>query len=106
VQLALFYDWLFFYERVDNIMNIEPAILLMVHSILKYIDISRALVEFLLILLDKYDVQHKSLIVKGVSLAFQFLVSKGVVLSLDVLTYCPALSPDLKKHLSRLLSGV
>ncbi|KAL2344058.1 hypothetical protein Fmac_005343 [Flemingia macrophylla] len=37
VKLALFYDWLLFDERVDNIMNIEPAVLLMVHSILQYI---------------------------------------------------------------------
>ncbi|KAF2290006.1 hypothetical protein GH714_040101 [Hevea brasiliensis] len=29
VKLALFYDWLFFDERIDNIMNIEPGMLLM-----------------------------------------------------------------------------
>ncbi|XP_020582025.1 integrator complex subunit 3 [Phalaenopsis equestris] len=29
LKLALFYDWLFFDEKVDNIMNIEPAMLLM-----------------------------------------------------------------------------
>ncbi|XP_072950117.1 uncharacterized protein [Typha angustifolia] len=32
-KLALLYDWLFFDEKVDNIMNIEPAMLLMVNSI-------------------------------------------------------------------------
>ncbi|KAK7343934.1 hypothetical protein VNO77_13069 [Canavalia gladiata] len=102
VKLALFYDWLFFDERVDSIMNIEPAILLMVHSIPKYVDITHALLEFLLILLDNYDVEHKGLVAKGVSSAFRFLVSKGVIPSLDVLTSCPAISPVLKEGLRRL----
>ncbi|XP_061363780.1 uncharacterized protein LOC133307307 [Gastrolobium bilobum] len=105
-KLALFYDWLFFDEGVDNIMNIEPAILLMVHSIPKYSDMTRTLLEFLLHLVDHYDVEHKGIIVKGVSSAFQLLARKGVVQSLDVLTSCPALSPALKEGLSRLLSDV
>ncbi|KAG2296581.1 hypothetical protein Bca52824_043250 [Brassica carinata] len=33
VKLALFYDWLFFDERMDSIMNVEPAVLLMLWSI-------------------------------------------------------------------------
>lgn len=106
VKLALFYDWLFFDERVDNIMNIEPAILLMVHSVPKYAHMTDALLEFLLLLVDNYDVEHKGIIVKGVSSAFQLLVSRGVIQSLDVLTSCPALSPSLKEGLGRLLSGV
>ena len=31
-KLALFYDWLFFDTEKDNIMNIEPAILVMYQS--------------------------------------------------------------------------
>lgn len=31
-KLALFYDWLFYDPEKDNIMNIEPAILVMYHS--------------------------------------------------------------------------
>ncbi|XP_027192827.1 uncharacterized protein [Cicer arietinum] len=104
VKLALFYDWLFFDERVDNIMNIEPAILLMVHSVPKYVDMTNTLLEFLLLLVDNYDMERKDIIVKGVSSAFRLLVSKGVIHSLDVLTSCPALSPPLKERLSRLLS--
>ncbi|KAJ1404733.1 Integrator complex subunit 3 [Sesbania bispinosa] len=106
VKLALFYDWLFFDEKMDNIMNIEPAILLMVHSIPQYVDITNTLLEFLLRLLDNYDVEHKGVIVKGVSSAFMLLTSKGVIQSPDVLTSCPALSPSLKEGLSRLLSDV
>lgn len=106
VKLALFYDWLFFDGRVDNIMNIEPAMLLMVHCIPKYIDITNTLLGFLLHLLDTYDVQHKDVIVKGVGSAFHSLASKGVIQSLDVLTSCPALSPLLRECLGRLLSDL
>ncbi|RYQ87149.1 hypothetical protein Ahy_B09g094623 [Arachis hypogaea] len=107
VKFALFYDWLFFDESVDSVMNIEPAILLMVHSIQKYIDITHNLLEFLLYLVDNYDVQveNKILIAKGVSSALQLLAKKGVIQSYDVLTYCPALSPTLKEGLGRLISG-
>lgn len=105
VKLALFYDWLYFDKKVDNVMNIEPAILLMVNSIPQYIDMTHTLLEFLLHLVDNYDVEHKGLIVEGVSSAFQLLASVGVVQSLDVFTYCPALSPALKERLSRLLAS-
>lgn len=106
VTLALFYDWLFFNESVDNIMNIEPAMLLMVHSIPKYIKITHILLEFLLLLVDNYDVEHKDMIVKGVSSALRVLVCKGVIHSYDVLTSSTALSPVLKEGLGRLLSAV
>ncbi|CAJ1976637.1 unnamed protein product [Sphenostylis stenocarpa] len=105
VKLALFYDWLFFDERVDNIMNIEPAVLLMVHSVPNYVDITHALLEFLLHLVDNYDVERKGMMIKGVSSAFQLLVRKGVIRSLDVLISCPALPPGLKEGLKRLVAG-
>ncbi|XP_052173944.1 uncharacterized protein LOC127789144 isoform X2 [Diospyros lotus] len=106
VKLALFYDWLFYDEKVDNIMNIEPAILLMVNSIPKYVDMTQTLLEFLYILMDNYDVGRSNLINHGVLSAFCVLVGKGVVHSLDVLTNCDALSPFLKQRLVVLLSGL
>ncbi|XP_050382428.1 uncharacterized protein LOC126799298 [Argentina anserina] len=105
VKLALLYDWLFFDERVDNIMNIEPAMLLIVYSIPEYIDVTHTLLEFLLLLVDSYDVEHRAGIVRGVSSSLCVLVKKGVIRSLDVLTACDALSPVLKERLDRFLSG-
>ncbi|XVE59883.1 hypothetical protein DITRI_Ditri05aG0083000 [Diplodiscus trichospermus] len=102
-KLALFYDWLFFNEKTDNVMNIEPAMLLMVCSLPKYIDFTHSLLEFLLFLVDNYDLDHKNIIVGGVSSAFKILVHKGVVYSLDVLTRCEALSPSLRERLLSLL---
>lgn len=102
-KLALFYDWLFFDEKEDSVMSIEPAILLMVNSIPKYIDVTNTLLEFLLILVDNYDVDRKDLIVNGILNAIRVLVSKGVIDSLDVLTHCDKLSPLLREMLRKLL---
>ncbi|KAL5565854.1 hypothetical protein UlMin_029018 [Ulmus minor] len=106
VKLALFYDWLFFEEKVDNIMNIEPAILLMVNSIPRYIDMTHTLLDFLFLLVDNYDMERKFLIVKGVSSSFGVLVRRGVIRSLDVLISCGALAPFLKERLGMFLSGM
>lgn len=105
VKLALFYDWLFFDERVDNIMNIEPAMLLMVHSIPKYIDITHKLLEFLFLLVDSYDVERNHIINRGVLSAFSILARKGVVHSLGVLTSCSTLSPLLRERLVMFLKA-
>ncbi|CAK9138370.1 unnamed protein product [Ilex paraguariensis] len=77
VKLALFYDWLFFDERVDNIMNIEPAILLMANSIPRYLDMTHTLLDFLFLLMDNYDVERKGLVVQCVSSAFGVLIRKA-----------------------------
>jgi integrator complex subunit 3 len=65
---------------------------------------TNTLLEFLLLLVENYDIEHKDIIVKGISLVFRFLESKGVIQSLDVLTSCPALFPSLQEGLSMLLS--
>ncbi|KAL2482809.1 embryo defective [Forsythia ovata] len=103
MKISLFYDWLFFDDKVDNIMNLEPAILLMVHSIPKYIDMTHSLLEFLFILLDNYDLDRKAMVLGGISSAFHILVRKGVVQSLDVLVSCDMLSPYLRERLRKLL---
>lgn len=105
VKLALFYDWLFFQEEVDNIMNIEPAILLMINSVPKYIDMTQNLLEFLFLLVDHYDIERKDLIVRGVLSALDVLEKKGVVQSFDALTSCDMLSPLLKERLVKFLSS-
>ncbi|XP_071055409.1 integrator complex subunit 3 homolog [Onthophagus taurus] len=46
-KLSLFYDWLFFDSEKDNIMNIEPAILVMHHSMRSHPAVSATLLDFL-----------------------------------------------------------
>ncbi|XP_074292429.1 uncharacterized protein LOC141619300 isoform X2 [Silene latifolia] len=106
VKLALFYDWLFFDEKVDNFMNVEPAMLLMVNSIPRYIDITSSLLEFLLLLVENYDMDRKNIILKSVSSAMSLLVRKEVIASLDVLTSCNLLPPYVKKLLEKFMLEV
>lgn len=105
VKLALFYDWLFFDDQTDKIMNIEPAMLLMVFSIPRYNDMVHTLLEFLFLLVDNYDVERKDKIALGVSSAFSALIEKGVISSLDTLTSFEGLSPFLRERLRILSSG-
>ncbi|PWZ16264.1 Integrator complex subunit 3 [Zea mays] len=99
VKLALFYDWLFFEDGMGSVMNIEPAMLLMVNSVSQYADITNMLLEFLFLLIDNYDVQRKEVIAHCVRSAFGVLVKKGVVPSLEPLTGCDKLSPLLRQKL-------
>jgi len=46
-KLALFYDWLFFSPDKDSIMNIEPAILVMHHSMKPHPAITATLLDFM-----------------------------------------------------------
>ena len=46
-RLSLFYDWLFYDPDRDNIMNIEPAILVMFHSMRNHPAITAGLLDFL-----------------------------------------------------------
>ncbi|KAI3897575.1 hypothetical protein MKW92_010424 [Papaver armeniacum] len=85
--------------KTDNVMNIEPGILLIMNSIPRYIDMTRTLVEFIFLLMDNYDVQWKNLTVRGLSTAFRVLLKKGVVQSLDALTSSSLISPLLKQGL-------
>mgnify|MGYP002775512892 CR=1 FL=1 len=98
-KLALFYDWFFFMTKTDNIMNIEPALLLMVHSVPKYIDITHSLLEFLFLCLEHYDPSRKDLIARGVVTSVDILVSKGVVRSLEPLACNSHVSPWLREKL-------
>ncbi|KAG0573724.1 hypothetical protein KC19_VG203900 [Ceratodon purpureus] len=98
-KLALFYDWLFF-TKVDNIMNIEPAMLLTVHSIPKYVDMTHSLLEFLFLLVENYDPIRRDLILKGVTISIDILVGKGVVRSLEPLSASPLVVPALREKLN------
>ncbi|XP_071686717.1 uncharacterized protein [Rutidosis leptorrhynchoides] len=103
VKLALFYDWLFFNKEVDNVMNIEPGILLMINSVPKYADMTNNLLEFLFLLMDHYDIEKKDLIFKGVSSALDVVERKGVVQSFDALTNCGVIYPFLKERFAKML---
>ncbi|XP_021604094.1 uncharacterized protein LOC110609073 isoform X2 [Manihot esculenta] len=73
---------------------------------LVHVPVFRAIWKDLVLNPENYDVDRMHLIFRGLSSAFNILVQKGVVHSLDVLTSCDALSPFLKERLGRLLSNL
>lgn len=92
-KLALFYDWLFFEIHKDNIMNIgipkiaylsytcniEPAMLLMFHSIPKYPALTASLLDFLVGCMDFYDPTRKDYVKQGILNSLKVIISKGVI---------------------------
>ena len=47
-KLALFYDWFFYNPELDSIMNIEPGILIINHSLKVHPTIAATLMDFLI----------------------------------------------------------
>ena len=64
-RLALFYDYLAYDPEQHKIMNIEPAILLMHHSVRTYTSIAATLMEFICKLIDEYFPQIEGKILQG-----------------------------------------
>ncbi|XP_062197084.1 uncharacterized protein LOC133900028 [Phragmites australis] len=92
-------------SMTSSVMNIEPAMLLMVNSVSQYTDITNMLLEFLFLLIENYDVRRKEALAQCVRRAFVVLVNKGVVPSLEPLACCEKLSPLLRQKLVAFLSN-
>ncbi|KAF9575167.1 Integrator complex subunit 3 [Mortierella alpina] len=93
IKLALFFDWLFYDPNVDNIMNIEPAMLLMEKSVERYGYLTAILLEFLSFVTEHYYPPLREEIQRHVRLAGESLVDKGVIRSFRVFYDSPYLEP-------------
>lgn len=60
-------------------MNIEPAMLLMVHSIPRYASMTNTLLEFLIMAKDHYNPARRALTQRGFEKGISALVQRGVV---------------------------
>ncbi|KAL0081191.1 integrator complex subunit 3 [Phycomyces blakesleeanus] len=78
VKLALIYDWLFF-KPTDNIMFIEPAVLLMEKSAERYPYITSIIMEFLKFSVDEYYPPLKEKMAQSVACSMKTSISKGVI---------------------------
>jgi len=96
-KLTLFYDWLFFDPEVDNIMNIEPAILCMIQSIKSHPQITVSLLDFLCRIMNVFYPPLSHLIKKGINSALNFILEKKVVSSLSVLFENPKIDIELRQ---------
>ena len=80
-KLALFYDWLFYQVDTDNIMNIEPGILVMYHSLRNHFQLTATLLDFLCRSALEYFQQGQPS-KDCVQNAFRIILSKKVVSSI------------------------
>lgn len=95
-KIALFYDWLVYDPKVENIMNIEPAILVMFYSLRSHPNVTASLLDFLcrlpLIFLPKLSDNLRL----GIKKALQHILEKRVIQSLTPLFDNPKHDPALK----------
>lgn len=82
-KLALFYDWLFFEGQRDNIMNIEPGILVMYHSIRSHPLVSSTLLDFLCRIMKNFHPKHEDKIRTGVYNSLRSILEKQVRSGID-----------------------
>ncbi|KAH8241921.1 hypothetical protein KR032_009233 [Drosophila birchii] len=95
-KLSLFYDWLFFDPAKDNIMNIEPGILVMYHSIRNHPFVSSTLLDFLCRITKNFYVKHDDKIRMGVYNSLRLILDKQVIPNIQPLFESPKLDRELR----------
>ena len=95
-KLALFYDWLFFKPENDNIMNIEPAILVMHHSIKPHPAITATLLDFLCRIIVNFFPKEQDKVRNGIYTSLKQILEKRVLPSLSPLFDNPKMDQELK----------
>eukprot|EP01113_Clastostelium_recurvatum_P049887 TRINITY_DN9319_c0_g1_i2.p1 TRINITY_DN9319_c0_g1~~TRINITY_DN9319_c0_g1_i2.p1 ORF type:complete len:457 (+),score=77.21 TRINITY_DN9319_c0_g1_i2:1088-2458(+) len=115
-KFALFYDYMFFDNRVEAVMDLEPAILLMQHSLPKYAALTNTLLSFLFDLVEFYDppgsastgsgFSRSDMIKDNVRLALTCVLEKGVVSSLEFMFASEHISASVKERAKTLLGSL
>lgn len=98
-KLALFYDWLFFNPDKDSIMNIEPAILVMHHSMKPHPAITATLLDFMCRIIPHFFPPLESQVRQGVFNSLTFIMEKRVLAHLAPLFDNPKLDRELRSML-------
>ena len=98
-KLALFYDWLFYDQEKDNIMNIEPAILVMHHSMRPHPAITATLLDFLCRIIHNFCPAEMDKVRNGIYSSLRQIVDKRVLPSLSPLFDSQRLDRELRTML-------
>lgn len=98
-KLALFYDWLFFSADKDSIMNIEPAILVMHHSMKPHPAITATLLDFMCRIIPNFFPLLETNVRQGVFNSLTHIVEKRVLAHLAPLFDNPKLDKELRSML-------
>lgn len=97
-RMALFLDWLS-YDQTDNIMNIEPAILLMCHSVRSHPHVTACLLDFLCRAPALFHNKISEQIRTGIRRSLQQILEKRVLQSLKPIFICPKYDSVLRTML-------
>lgn len=84
-KLALFYDWLFFDPEKDNIMNIEPCILVMFNSMRPHPAITATLLDFMCRIMSNFHPSLINQVKNGIFSSLHCILEKRVLQSLQPL---------------------
>ncbi|XP_068622416.1 integrator complex subunit 3 homolog [Battus philenor] len=95
-KLALFYDWLFYEPDKDNIMNIEPAILVMHHSMRSHPAVTATLLDFLCRIIPNFYPPYSDKVRQGIFNSLQQIIEKRVLPNLQPLFDSPKLDRELR----------
>ncbi|XP_066993064.2 integrator complex subunit 3 isoform X2 [Anabrus simplex] len=95
-KLALFYDWLVFEADKDNIMNIEPAILVMNNSMRSHPAVTATLLDFLCRIIPQYYPPLVDKVRSGIFSSLRQILEKRVLPSLFPLFENPKLDQELR----------
>lgn len=95
-KLAIFYDWLCFDPARDNIMNVEPGILVMYHSIKNVPLVSSTLLDFLCRIMKNFYPKGEERIRSGVYNSLRVILEKQVIPNLVPLFESQKLDRDLR----------
>lgn len=98
-KLSLFYDWLFFQPLKDNIMNIEPGILVMYHSIKNHPLVSCTLLDFLCRIMKSFYPKEEEKVRAGIYNSLRIILEKQVIPNLLPLLESTKLDRELKSLL-------
>lgn len=95
-KLALFYDWLVYDPEKDNIMNIEPAILVMHHSMRSHPAVTATLLDFLCRIIPNFYPPFAEKVRQGIYNSLQQIIEKRVLPNLQPLFDSPKLDRELR----------
>ncbi|KAK8749550.1 hypothetical protein OTU49_015426 [Cherax quadricarinatus] len=96
-KLALFYDWLLYNTETDNIMNIEPGILVMYHSMRPHPVLTTSLLDFICRIIPNFHPPLADKVRLGVHNSLRQILEKRVVQSLDPLFDNRHMDAELRK---------
>ncbi|KAK3595164.1 hypothetical protein CHS0354_002764 [Potamilus streckersoni] len=95
-KLSLFYDWFFFDPEKDSIMNVEPGILVMYHSMRPHPAITATLLDFLCRIMNNFCPALLEPVKAGIFTSLRTILDKRVLQSLSPLFDNPKLDKELR----------